>query len=99
MSESFINQTRSASLIIRPHITEKTTALTQRGVYTFTVHKNATKSEVDKAIQELYKVNPSKVNIINIHPKATFQRGHAGTQAGMKKALVFLKEGDKIDFL
>jgi len=85
--------------IIRPRITEKSGLLSQSGVYTFEVSDNATKSEVTKAIKKLYKVTPVKVAIINLPMKNVFVRGKRGTVSGVKKALVTVKKGEKIDFI
>jgi len=84
-------------LIKKPRITEKAGIASESNVYTFEVDKNATKGKVKHAIAEMYKVSPVKVNIVNLHARKVFVRGKSGTQAGVKKALVFLKKGDKID--
>lgn len=85
--------------IIRPRITEKSGLLAQSNVYTFEVAKSATKGTVAKAIDVLYKVKPTKIAIINVPPRKVFVKGRFGTVSGMKKALVTLKKGDKIDFV
>ncbi|MFA6404979.1 MAG: 50S ribosomal protein L23 [Candidatus Paceibacterota bacterium] len=89
----------SAETIIRPHITEKTGILSQGGVYTFQVKRDANKQTVSKAIKALYKVNPIKVAMINVGAKNIFVRGKKGTVSGMRKAIVTLKKGEKIDFI
>ena len=89
----------SASVIIRPRITEKSGVLSQSGSYTFEIDKNANKNTVSKAITALYKVIPEKVSIINTPIKNVFVKGRRGTIAGMKKAIVTLRKGDKIDFV
>lgn len=89
----------SAETIIRPHITEKTGILSQGGVYTFQVKRDANKQTVSKAIKALYKVNPIKVAMINVGAKNIFVRGKKGTVSGMRKAIVTLKKGEKIDFV
>jgi large subunit ribosomal protein L23 len=88
-----------ASIIIRPHITEKTGILSQIGTYTFQVARDANKQSISKAIKELYKVNPVKISIIKVSAKNIFVRGKHGSVPGMKKAMVTVKKGDKIDFL
>jgi len=85
--------------ILRPRITEKSGILSQTGVYTFEVTKNATKNSVSKAVIALYKVTPVKVAIINVPAKQVFIRGRKGTSPGMKKAMVTVKKGEKIDFV
>lgn len=83
----------------RPRITEKATFLVgaKNPVYTFEVVKEATKAEVIKVFKAKYKLDPVKVNIVNLHRKSTFKRGHLGFKTGVKKAMVFLKPGEKID--
>ncbi len=89
----------SASVIIRPRITEKSGVLSQNGSYTFEINKTANKNTVSKAITALYKVIPERVSIINTPIKNVFVKGRRGTIAGMKKAIVTLRKGDKIDFV
>ncbi len=88
-----------AGIIIRPHVTEKTGTLSQRGAYTFQVDRNANKQTIAKAIKELYKVNPVKISIVRVSAKNIFVRGKKGTVPGMKKAIVTVKKGEKIDFV
>jgi large subunit ribosomal protein L23 len=89
----------SASVIIRPRITEKSGVMSQNGVYTFEISKNSNKAMVRKAIVTLYKVHPTKVAIVNTPAKAVFVRGRKGTVSGLKKAIVTVKKGEKIDFV
>lgn len=84
--------------ILRPRVTEKSGILHEsQNVYTFEVTKEATKHSVEKEIKTLYKVTPVKVRVINLPAKNVIVRGRRGTQSAVKKALVFLKKGDKID--
>lgn len=89
----------AAEVIIRPHITEKTGILSQNGAYTFQVARNANKQSIMKAVRELYKLNPVRVSIIKVPAKNIFVRGKKGSVPGMKKAVVTLKKGEKIDFV
>jgi large subunit ribosomal protein L23 len=89
----------AASMILRPRITEKSGIMSQGGVYTFEVAKNANKVSVSKAIVALYKVTPVKISIINTPVRKVFIKGRRGTVAGIKKAVVTVKKGDKIDFV
>ena len=86
-------------IIKNPRITEKGSYASGQNVYTFDVAKNANKTEVKKAIFFLYKVRPTKVNILAVPRKTANYRGKPGQRGGGKKALVFLKEGDKIEFI
>jgi large subunit ribosomal protein L23 len=85
-------------VILRPRITEKAgLSIESQNVYTFEVTKDATKSEISKAIKDIYKVNPIKVRTIHLPAKTVIVRGRYGTQSSIKKALVYLKKGDKIE--
>lgn len=87
------------TIIKRPHITEKATALSEKGVYVFEVATKTNKREVVKAVHALYRVTPVKVRMITVPPKKVFIRGRVGCTAKMKKAMVFLKKGDTIETL
>lgn len=80
-------------LVLKPLLTEKTAAT---GVYAFAVPAVANKPAIRAEIKRRYSVTPVKVNIVNIPQKTVIVRGRYGTQQGMKKALVYLKSGDKI---
>jgi large subunit ribosomal protein L23 len=89
-------------VILNPHITEKAAVKTGDNVYVFEVSIRATKQEVAKAINALYKVTPRKVNMVRFAPRKVAQRsrkGPMGTRSGMKKAYVYLKKEDKIEFV
>lgn len=86
-------------IIKKPRITEKASYRAERNVYTFNVEKSANKTEVKKAIFQIYKVKPVKINILNIPKRSTSLRGRVGQKGGGKKALVYLKVGDKIDII
>lgn len=91
-------ETKKSTVIKGPRVTEKAALASSNGVYTFNVAKNATKNEVKKAIQALYKVTPVKVGITLVKEKKVFVRGNRGVKQGGKKAVVYLKKGDKIEF-
>lgn len=85
-----------STVIIAPRITEKASQQSSANAYTFVVTKDATKHAVMSAVKKMYKVTPTRVNITNMPIRNTFIRGKWGTQAGIKKAIVFLKKGDTI---
>lgn len=85
-------------VILRPRITEKSGIANEASnIYTFEVAKNATKGTVAQAIKAMYKVTPVKVRTISLPSKSVFVRGKWGTKSAVKKALVYLKKGDKIE--
>lgn len=71
----------------------------EQNVYTFNISESANKTEIKKAIFALYKVHPVKVNVLNISKKQIMSKGKAGVRGGSRKALVYLKKGDKIEFV
>ncbi len=87
-------------VIKKPRITEKSGLQAEKlGVYTFEVMPRANKKSVAKAVKEIYKVIPVKINIVNLPAKIIVSRGKKGRKAGVKKAIVYLKKGDKIEFV
>jgi large subunit ribosomal protein L23 len=89
----------SDQVILRPHVTEKSTIGVERGVYTFQVDNRATKEEVARAVKEVFGVQALKVNIVNRPTRRRVRRGRTSSKMGYRKALVYLKEGDKIEFV
>jgi large subunit ribosomal protein L23 len=84
--------------IIRPRITEKAGIMSESlNVYTFEVSKNSTKDTIANEIKTLYSVTPEKIRIVNLPARSVIVRGKKGTQSAVKKALVYLKKGDKIN--
>jgi large subunit ribosomal protein L23 len=83
----------------------KTVRLTEKGTrqgekynqYTVVADRRANKTEIRKAVQELFKVKVTRVNTLNVRGKSRRQRtSQAGKAPDWKKAIVTLKEGDKI---
>jgi len=97
MAYSDKNKNLDSVLLKRPHVTEKAHSLGQEGVYTFVVSPRANKIEIKDAIKAVYKVTPKKINVINIPSKRVFGRGRGGMKSGYRKAVVYLKKGEKID--
>lgn len=88
------------NVILKPRITEKTvTATDVANAYTFEINPLANTRDVAAAIEKIYKVIPVKVNITRIPRKAVGVRRGKGFKSGGQKAIVYLKKGDKIDFV
>ena len=93
-----IHRGQHHDIIIRPRITEKSGIMSENSsVYTFEVRKNANKPMIAQEIKALYKVTPTKVRIINLPAKRVLVRGKRGTSNAVKKAMVYLKKGEKIN--
>jgi large subunit ribosomal protein L23 len=93
------NPKHHADVIVRPRITEKAAMSAEKGVYSFEVTPRATKITIAAAVKEIYKVTPVKVNIVNLPVKKVFAKGKRGTVKAVRKAYVYLNEGDKIEFV
>ena len=90
---------RLEDVIKAPIITEKSMAEAAFGKFTFRVDRRATKSEVSRAVAKFFKVHPLAVRTINIKGRTKWSRGfrkRVRTKA-WKKAIVTLKEGEKIE--
>ncbi|MDF2563785.1 MAG: rplW [Massilibacillus sp.] len=85
-------------ILIRPLITERTTALMQEGKYTFVVPKTANKVEIRTAVQEIFKVKVLVVNTVNVLGKVKRMGRSQGKRADYKKAVVKLAPGESIEF-
>ena len=83
--------------IRNPIITEKATILSEQNKTVFKVHENANKKTIKKSIEKIFKVNVTKVNIINRKSKLKMRQGRKTYKTGFKKAIVKLKKGQSID--
>lgn len=89
-------------VILNPHITEKASDLSEKGVYAFNVNMRANKDQVTRAVIAFFKVTPVKVAMLVQKPKYSRNPRTSRVQvkkAAYKKALVYLKKGDKIEFV
>ena len=83
--------------IRHPIITEKATILSEQNKTVFKVHQKASKKSIKKNIEKLFKVNVTKINIINKKPKQNVRQGKKSLKKGYKKAIITLKKGQSID--
>ncbi len=77
--------------------TEKSTGIQKARQYMFRVATSATKPEIKKAVEEIYKVKVQAVNVVNMPGKKKRVRMKYGYASDWKKAIVTLKEGSKIE--
>ncbi len=87
------------NILKHPRITEKAAILAEKNVYTFEVNLYAGKIEIARAVKQIYNVEVVRVNIVKLPAKKVTIRGKRGVKSAVKKALVYLKEGDKIEFV
>jgi large subunit ribosomal protein L23 len=83
-------------ILLKPIISEKTLKLALRRQYTFRVRLDANKKEIGQIIKKLYKVDPIDVKILNAKPVLKRRRRFTGKTSHIKKAIVFIKQGQKI---
>lgn len=86
-------------ILKNPRVTEKASFAQEQNVYTFDISSSANKTEIKKAIFTLYKIKPVKVNVLPVPRKNIMSKGKMGVRGGGRKALVYLKKGDKIEFV
>lgn len=84
-------------ILIKPLVTERSADLGTLNKYVFEVARSANKVEIKKAIKSVYGVEPLSVNIINIAGRAVRYGKTFGRTKSRCKAIVTLKEGDKIE--
>ena len=85
-----------AQILIRPVVSEKSYNQITENRYTFRVHPDAHKTQVRQAVEELFEVNVTKVNIIAVKPKPKRRGMIRGKRSGWKKAVVQVREGQTI---
>ena len=86
--------------IVRPRITEKASdSIAKSNAYVFDVDRSASKQEIARAVRAFYKVTPVKVRTVPVRSKTVFVRGKFGQSSKGKKAYVYLKKGDSIEFV
>jgi len=83
--------------ILSPLLTEKSTNLSAENKIVFKVRKSANKKNLKNNIEKIFKVNVTKINIINKQNRTKFTRGRKVKVSGFKKAIITLKKGQSID--
>jgi large subunit ribosomal protein L23 len=84
-------------IVIAPVVSEKSYSLIEDNKYSFRVHPKAHKTQIRQAVEELFDVKVEAVNVIKVQPKPKRRGWHRGTKPGWKKAIVQLREGDRIE--
>ena len=83
--------------ILFPVVTEKSTNMSELNKVTFKVPQNSNKNSLKKSIEKLFKVNVTKINIVNKKTRMKVSRGKKIKKKGYKKAIITLKKGQSID--
>lgn len=81
---------------LTPRVTEKANFSNEKGIYVFNIESNFNKIMVKQAVKKQYGVEPKKVRIMNIPGKTVYIKRRPVKKDGYKKAIVYLKKGDKI---
>jgi large subunit ribosomal protein L23 len=84
-------------IILAPVVSEKSYSLIEDSKYSFRVHPKAHKTQIRQAVEQLFDVKVEGVNIVKVRPKPKRRGFHRGTKPGWKKAIVQLREGDRIE--
>ncbi|MGE5558911.1 MAG: 50S ribosomal protein L23 [Bacillota bacterium] len=83
-------------IIVKPIVTEKTARLMEESKYTFSVNPRANKTQIKKAVEEIFKVKVKSVNTMNVLGKMKRMGRFAGRRPNWKRAIVTLEAGQSI---
>lgn len=86
-----------AQVLISPVVSEKSYGQIVQNRYTFKVHPDAHKTQIRQAVEQLFDVSVTAVNIVRVQPKPKRRGVTKGVKPGWKKAVVQLKPGDSIE--
>jgi large subunit ribosomal protein L23 len=84
-------------VIVAPHITEKSTLLSEHNAVVFKVANSASKPQIKAAVEALFNVSVTNVNTMNVKGKTKKWKGRPYTRSDVKKAVVTLADGQSID--
>ena len=94
-----MNREQLMGVLIAPHVTEKTSlAMQNHNQYTFRVRREATKTDIKKAVELMFEVKVAGVQVVNEPGKTRRFGSTAGRTQDWKKAYVSLAEGQSIDY-
>ncbi len=95
-----MNPERLMTILLSPHVSEKSTlAADKHRQFVFKVRGDATKPEIKKAVEQMFKVEVDAVQALNVKGKRKLTGRIRGRRPGWKKAYVTLKPGHDIDFM
>jgi large subunit ribosomal protein L23 len=84
-------------ILLAPVVSEKSYSLINDRKYSFRVHKDAHKTQIRQAVEQLFSVHVERVNILKVQPKPKRRGTIKGTRPGWKKAIVQVREGETIE--
>ena len=84
-------------VLLAPVVSEKSYQLIESHTYSFKVHPDAHKTQVRRAVEELFDVHVERVNIVKVQAKPKRRGLFKGTRPGWKKAIVQVREGESIE--
>jgi len=90
-------ESRHYDIVLAPHITEKSTMLSENNSVVFKVAPNASKPEIKAAVEALFNVKVTGVNTLVTKGKSKRWKGKPYQRSDSKKAIVTLAEGNSID--
>ena len=90
-------EARHYDIVLAPHITEKSTLLSEQNAVVFKVASGASKPQIKAAVEALFNVSVIGVNTMNAKGKTKRWKGKPYQRSDMKKAIVRLAEGQSID--
>lgn len=92
-----MNLLSAYDVIVSPSITEKSTLVSEHNQVIFNVRRDATKPDIKAAVEQLFNVKVMAVNTLNRKGKVKRFKGIVGRRSNVKKAIVTLEEGQRID--
>jgi large subunit ribosomal protein L23 len=87
----------ASQVLLAPIVSEKSYAASTGGQYTFKVHPDAHKTQIRQAVEQMFDVKVTRVNVIKVQAKPKRRGAIKGTRQGWKKAIVLLRAGDTIE--
>jgi large subunit ribosomal protein L23 len=84
-------------VLLAPVVSEKSYGQIDQRKYTFKVHKDAHKTQIRHAVEQLFEVKVQDVKVLKVQPKPKRRGLSRGTRPGWKKAIVQLREGESIE--
>jgi large subunit ribosomal protein L23 len=84
-------------ILLSPVVSEKSYSLINDRKYSFRVHKDAHKTQIRQAVEQLFDVHVERVNVVKVQSKPKRRGMIRGTRPGWKKAIVQIREGETIE--